>query len=57
LNFSIGYVISKGANSIEMIAFATNLMNRTYIDHMSRYKILNLTEVGRNVGITINYKF
>lgn len=57
LNFSIGYVISKGANSIEMIAFATNLMNRTYIDHMSRYKILNLPEVGRNVGITINYKF
>lgn len=57
VNCSLGYTNAKGKRSFQLIAFITNALNERYINHMSRYKILNLPEVGRNVGITLNYTF
>ena len=45
------------AGRIKIAAFVNNLFNQQYIDHLSRYKLLNLPEPGRNVGIMILYEF
>jgi iron complex outermembrane receptor protein len=45
------------AGRIKISAFVNNLFNQQYIDHLSRYKLLNLPEPGRNVGIMILYEF
>lgn len=35
----------------------TNLTNTKYLNNMSRYRILNLPEQGRNVQVSLNYQF
>ncbi len=37
--------------------FVNNVFDRVYIDHLSRYKLLNLPEPGRNAGILLLYEF
>lgn len=47
-----------GSNGgLQWSVFVNNVFNRTYIDHLSRYKLLNLPEPGRNAGILLIYEF
>ena len=34
-----------------------NLFDKEYMNHLSRYRILNLSEQGRNFVLSVNYKF
>ena len=56
-NLSLGYIFEAPKMNIDLAVFGTNLLNTNYINHMSRYKILDLPEVGANVGITMIITF
>lgn len=45
------------AGRLKFAIFVNNLLNQQYIDHLSRYKLLNLPEPGRNVGVMILFEF
>lgn len=42
---------------LQWAVFVNNVFNTRYIDHLSRYKLLNLPEPGRNAGILLIYEF
>lgn len=42
---------------LQWSVFVNNVFNTRYIDHLSRYKLLNLPEPGRNAGILFIYEF
>ena len=46
----------KLAQSLTWSVYASNLMDVRYIDHLSRYKLLNLPEAGRNFGLLLIYE-
>ena len=56
-NLRLGYTFEAPKMNIDLSVFGTNLFNTNYINHMSRYKILDLPEVGTNVGITMIISF
>lgn len=56
LSISLGGTI-RPLGRLQWSIYANNLFNRTYIDHLSRYKLLNLPEPGRNFGVLLIYEF
>ncbi len=57
LNFSSGTNIKIKKQKIQMIFSINNITNRKYFNHLSRYRILNLPEPGRNFRITMIIPF
>jgi iron complex outermembrane receptor protein len=49
--------IPVGQHEMQISAFVHNLFDQRYIDHMSRYKLINLPEAGRNFGFSLRYEF
>lgn len=45
------------AGGLQWAVFVNNVFNTRYIDHLSRYKLLNLPEPGRNAGVLLIYEF
>lgn len=57
VNLSLQAVLPFGRNELHLSAFLHNLLDQRYIDHMSRYKLINLPEAGRNFGFALRYEF
>lgn len=55
LHVFCGSVISIGKAEFTIQARVNNLTNQTYLKHISRYRILNLPEQGRNFMISLSY--
>jgi iron complex outermembrane receptor protein len=57
--YSLGSVAIGGnlAQSLKWSAYVSNVFDARYIDHLSRYKLLNLPEAGRNFGFLLIYEF
>ncbi|OQX80488.1 MAG: hypothetical protein B6D61_01865 [Bacteroidetes bacterium 4484_249] len=57
VNFGLGTDIKLHNQRFEFGLFANNLLNETYIDHLSTLKNLNLNDIGRNITISLKIPF
>ena len=57
LNFSTGTYIKIKNQKLQLIFNLNNLTNKKYLNHLSRYRLLNLPEPGRNFRITLIIPF
>lgn len=58
LGINAGVGIRLGENSTGQLSFsAQNLLNKKYLNHLSRYRLLNLPEQGRNFVISFKIPF
>ncbi|TRX51734.1 TonB-dependent receptor [Fulvivirga sp. M361] len=57
MNFSSGIDINISNQRIELMFSIQNLFNTNYLNHLSRYRLLNLPEQGRNFNITLKFPF
>jgi len=53
----VGYVQSFDKVSLRLGVRVQNIFNTPYLQHLSRYRILNLPEQGRNLIISLNLSF
>jgi len=57
LNATIGAGMPTGNGRIDLVVQVRNLLDTPYLLHLSRYRILNLPEPGRNVMLSLRYTF
>lgn len=57
INFSSGIDINIYNQAIKLLFSIQNLFNTKYLNHLSRYRLLNLPEQGRNFNITLKFPF
>lgn len=56
LNIQLGSDFRLGKRSLQLRLLANNLLNVRYLNHLSRYRLLNLPEPGRNVQIVASWR-
>lgn len=52
-----GMEVKLGNQLLELSLMVDNLSNETYFNHLSRYRLLNLPEQGRNISIRVKVPF
>ena len=52
-----GITFKMAGQSLQFIAQAQNLFNTSYLNHLSRYRLINIPEQGRNVVLTLKVPF
>jgi iron complex outermembrane receptor protein len=57
LNLSVGTTIKMGKQELNLRLQVRNLNDQKYLNNMSRYRILNLPEQGRNYSVLLTYDF
>lgn len=57
MGFSSGIDVIVADQTIELLFSIQNLLNIKYLNHLSRYRLLNLPEQGRNFNITLKIPF
>jgi iron complex outermembrane recepter protein len=57
LNFSFGTEIKMKEQNLRLIFHVYNITDKKYLNHLSRYRILNLPEPGRNFQLTLIIPF
>ncbi|WP_438966150.1 TonB-dependent receptor [Flavobacterium sp.] len=56
INLSFGGTVKLGKSSIDLTLNANNLLDKTYINHLSRLKTDGIPNMGRNVILGMNFK-
>jgi iron complex outermembrane receptor protein len=57
LNVQVGGNFKAGKQQLEVRLMAQNLLNVRYFNHLSRYRLLNLPEPGRNIQAVVSWMF
>lgn len=57
LDAGVGAAIHCGKHPLNIRLAGNNLLNRTYADHLSRFKNYGLYNIGRNVMLSAQYQF
>ena len=57
LNVQLGGNFKAGKQQLEVRLMAQNLLNVRYFNHLSRYRLLNLPEPGRNIQAVVSWMF
>ncbi len=57
INLGIGNTFNFGKQRLQLMFQARNLLNTVYMNNMSRYRILNLPEQGRNIQCLLRFEF
>ena len=57
VGFSTGSNLQFGKQTCELVLTVQNLLDTFYMNHMSRYRWLNLPEQGRNINISLRLPF
>lgn len=57
LNATLGAGMPTGNGRIDLLVQVRNVLDTPYLLHLSRYRILNLPEPGRNVMLSLRYTF
>ncbi len=57
INFSSGFDLKIKNLPLELMFSIQNIANNKYLNHMSRYRLLNLPEQGRNFNVTMRLPF
>ena len=55
LNAGIGGKLKFGKNTLELNIIGTNLLDKSYISHLSRLKPDNIPNIGRNIVLGLNF--
>lgn len=53
INVGLGGTVSLNKNSLTVNINCNNLLNRTYVDHLSRFKYYGIYNMGRNITINL----
>lgn len=57
VNSGFGGTIKFNKSTVDVSINANNLFNQTYIDHLSRLKVDNIPNIGRNIIVSLKYNF
>lgn len=57
LNAGVGFEVKSGRLRYDVSVTAKNILNKAYVDHLSRYKPLGLLNIGRNISINCKINF
>lgn len=57
LGLNVGGDISLGNQSLNVFLSGTNLLNKTYMDHLSLYRPFGINQMGRNISLHMRYSF
>jgi iron complex outermembrane receptor protein len=53
----LGGNISIGKNTLDVYLSGTNLLNKTYLDHMSLFRPFGINQMGRNIALNVRIPF
>lgn len=56
-NLGVSHYFEIGKNQLQVGLTGNNLLNETYVDHMSLLRANNVTSPGRNLMLNLRYKF
>ncbi|WP_209329820.1 TonB-dependent receptor [Lunatimonas salinarum] len=57
LGLNVGSTLLIGGKQVDTYINGTNLLNQTFLDHMSLYRPLGIHQIGRNVSLNIKLSF
>jgi iron complex outermembrane receptor protein len=57
LGMNLGGNISIGKNTLDVYLSGTNLLNKTYLDHMSLFRPFGINQMGRNIALNVRIPF
>jgi iron complex outermembrane receptor protein len=57
MHLSLSTIFDMGKNKLSIFLQIRNIANSRYLNNMSRYRMLNLPEQGRNFQIILKYSF
>lgn len=57
LGMNIGGNVNVGNNQLEVYVSGSNLLNQTYLDHMSLFRPFGINQIGRNVALNVRIPF
>ena len=57
LHTSLQYILQCGKKQMNISLAGENILNRTYYDHLSRFKYFGILNPGRNVSLTLSLPF
>ncbi|WP_396138030.1 TonB-dependent receptor domain-containing protein [Flavobacterium sp.] len=55
INLSLGGTITIGKKVVQLNLTGTNLLNKTYVNHLSRLKADGINNMGRNIMLRLNF--
>jgi len=56
-NVSAGTTLHAQQHPLKLSLFCNNLTDKRYVDHLSRFKYIGLSDMGRNVGLSLQLTF
>ncbi len=57
LGMNIGSSLKVGKNTMDVFVSGTNLLNKTYLDHLSLFRPFGIHQMGRNVALNVRIPF
>ncbi|TVP48266.1 MAG: TonB-dependent receptor [Mongoliibacter sp.] len=57
LGLNVGGNVQVGKNLVDVYLSGTNLLNQTYLDHMSLFRPFGINQIGRNVALNVRVPF
>ena len=57
VNLGLGGNINVGKTKFDLSLNANNLLNKTYVPHLSRLKADGIPNIGRNIILGLNFNF
>ncbi|KEO72187.1 membrane protein [Anditalea andensis] len=57
LGANIGAELKVAGQGIDVFLSGSNLLNKTYMDHLSLYRPFGINQIGRNIALHLRYKF
>lgn len=57
LGMNVGSNLKVGKNTIDVFVSGTNLLNKTYMDHLSLFRPFGIHQLGRNVALNVRVPF
>lgn len=57
LGMNVGGNIAVGSNTLDVYLSGTNLLNKTYLDHMSLFRPFGINQTGRNIALNVRIPF
>jgi iron complex outermembrane recepter protein len=57
LGLNLGGNVKIGTNSVDVYLSGTNLLNQTYLDHLSLFRPFGVNQLGRNIALNVRIPF
>jgi iron complex outermembrane recepter protein len=57
LGMNVGGNVSVGGKSLDVYLSGSNLLNKSYLDHLSLFRPFGIPQIGRNVALNLRYSF